>query len=329
MMLIMASVCSLAACGGQAGENNADNKGSSSAGTLAYTLSADGSCYEVYAPREENANTVSITVPATHEGLPVGIPKHAFQALKHLETVVIENAAYVESQAFISCPKLKSITISGAVDIPERCFHSLVGLETLTFGKGIKSIGNNCVVSCDSMKTLVIGDDCLSIGDSAFAGLSTLQSVTLGKGLESIGKLAFANTTSLKSIEFPTEKPLTLGDEAFLYSGLEELHIPANLRLGSYTFKFLAWYGDESTGYSRCKSVWFYSKEPTAENLGSNSIGYTWDRTKDDDAVLGDFMIYVPEGSQSDYEYVMANECDESWVRCVINCGKLSTFTIE
>ncbi len=329
ILLAVVTVFSLTACGGQTGDTGKKQNNNSADNGLVYTLSADGTYYEAFAPRETNENTVSITVPATYEGLPVGIPKHAFQALKNLETVVVENAVNVEAQAFISCPKLKNISISGDVDIPARCFHSLVSLETITFGEGVKSIGDNCVFSCDSVKTIIIGDDCLSIGNSAFADLATLESVTLGKGLESIGNQAFANTTSLKSIEFPTEKTLTIGDEAFLHSGLEELHIPANLVLGSFTFKFLAWFGEEDTGYSQCKGVWFYSTEPTAENLGSNSIGYTWDRTADKNAALGEFLIYVPEGCKAAYEEVMRNECDESWVRCVLNNGKLKTFVVE
>ncbi len=327
LLLAAVTACSLVACGDQAdGSANNASGGNDANASLTYTLSEDGTYYEVSAPRADNMDTVSVTIPETYEGLPVGIAEHAFYALTSLETVVAENVVAVQTQAFVNCPRLKSISISGETDISSRCIDTLLELETLEFGAGVRYIGSSCVVECEALKTITIGDDCTCISDYAFADLPALESVTLGKNLEYIGKQAFANSTALRSIEFPTEKTLIIEDEAFVHSGLEELHIPANLVLGSFVFKFLAWSGDEDTGYSRCKSIWFYATEPTKDNLGSNSIGYTWDRTAADDAQLGDFMIYVPKGSEAAYERVMQTECDESWDRCVLQRDRLATF---
>lgn len=63
------------------------------ADSLTYTLSADGSCYEVSEERQNNLNTVSITIPETYDGKPVVIKSRAFYGLPELETVMIEGAS--------------------------------------------------------------------------------------------------------------------------------------------------------------------------------------------------------------------------------------------
>ncbi len=50
-------------------------------------------------------------------------------------------------------------------------------------------------------------------------------------------------------------------------------------------------------------------------------------RTAEDDAALGAFLVYVPEGYEAVYENLMRSECDESWARCILNLDKLAVFT--
>ncbi len=295
---------------------------------LSYTLSEDGTYYEAVAPREKNLTTEHITVPATYKDKPVGIGVRAFYGLPELVSVTVEGAVgKIEAQAFMNCPKLETVTLQGEAEVSNKCFNSCESLRSITFGAGITSIGVECVTDCPALQTLVIGDDCKKIATKAFRDCTSLESVTLGSGLESIGSYAFAYTTSLKSIKFPTETSLLLDSYAFSYSGLEELHIPSNIVMREYVFDHLAW--DDVNAYSRCKAVYFYSTEPTVGNLGTNSIGYTWDRNEEDDAELGDFLVYVPEEQLEVYTELMLRQCDESWARCILNLDKLATFVPE
>ncbi len=314
--LALAMLLGLAGCAGDNGKTG---------DSLTYTLSADGSSYEVVAERANNLTTRTITVPATYEGKPVVIPYRAFYALPELTSVTIEGASgEIASQAFMSCPKLETVVLKGNAKVATKCINNCAVLKSVTFGEGITEIGTECISSCPELTTVVIGDDCHTIAAKAFFACKNLSNLTLGKGLQKIGVSAFANTTALKKVEFPTEQPLYLDSYAFSYAGIEELHLPGNVTMGEYVFDHLAW--DEQGGYSRCKAVYFYATEPTVENLGTNAIGYTWDRTAENNAELGDFMVYVPEDSLDMYIDLIEEECDESWARCVLNVDKLDTF---
>lgn len=274
---------------------------------ISYTLSEDGSYYEVKAEREQNMTTTTITVSGTYKDKPVVLATEAFYGLPALETVVVEGAQEISSHAFMSCPQLKEIEIKNCVTISERAIRSCQNLEKITIGEGVEIIEKDCLVDCPSVNSL-----------------------TLGKDLTEIGNNAFSHCGKLTELVLPTEKELVIGDNAFEYCGISELKIPANVRLGSYTFGHLAWgVTNEGKEVSKCKSAYFYSTEPTKEYLGTNSIGFTWDRSEADDAELGDFMIYVPEGYEDVYETLMLDECDESWGRCVLSRGRLATFDTE
>ncbi len=302
-------------------ENEAENP-------LTYTLSQDGSYYEAKANRADNLETQSITVPTTYEGKPVALARQAFYGLPKLQTVTVEGiVGTVPNQAFANCPMLETVILKGDATVDSRCFADCNSLKSITFGDGIYAIEAECVAFCPELQTVIIGNDCKTIGTKAFQDCEKLESVTLGTALESIDAYAFANTKALKSIVFPQEKPLVLREFAFSYSGLEEIHLPANVVMEQYVFNHLAW--DEQGGYSRCKAVYFYAIEPAVENLGINAIGYTWDRTAEDDPELGDFMVYVPEQVENVYVELMETECDESWARCVLNEDKLATFVPE
>ncbi len=293
--------------------------------SLTFTLSDGGSYYEVVAKRENNLSTQTITVPATYKGKPVAITSRAFYGLPELTCVTVEDATgEIGSQAFMNCPKLEEVVLQGEASVASKCFSGCQTLKSITFGNGIQFIGMECVSDCPALEMVMIGDDCKSIGAKAFQNCQKLKNVTLGKSLEVIGPFAFAYTKSLTQIQFPTQTALSLETYAFTYSGLEELHIPANVSLQEYVFDHQAW--DEQKGYSRCKAVYFYNTEPTVDTLGTNSIGYTWDRTDEDDPELGAFLVYVPEEAENAYIKLISEECDESWTRCVLNQDKLETF---
>ncbi len=320
-LTILCLVCILVLFAGAGCTREEEKKGD----VLTFTLSSDGTCYEAVAERANNLTTQAITVPSTYGGKPVAIPAKAFYGLPALTSVIIESAVgRIDSQAFMNCPLLETVVLKGDASVEKNCFRGCESLKSITFGEGIQSIGEECVVDCPALETIIIGDDCTSIEAKAFRNCKNLVNVSLGNGLEMIGPYAFAYTSNLKQIRFPEGKPLMLADFAFSYSGLEEIRLPANVTMGEYVFNHLAW--NEDGGYSMCRAVYFYALEPTVEGLGTNAIGYTWDRNEGDDPQLGAFKVYVPAGTEDVYRQLMAEECDESWTRCVLNAGKLDVF---
>lgn len=293
-MLCLASMLLFAGCSASTGSKE-----------LTYTLSEDGSHYEVFAERDKNLETTSITVPKTYKDKPVVLTTEAFYGLPALENVVIEGVdGTIPADTFMNCPQLKEVVIKGSATVGSRCFRSCQSLESITFGDGVKTIESDCLVDCPN-----------------------IASIVLGKDLTEIGAGAFSHCAKLTEVVFPTENELVIGDYAFEYCGILELKIPANVKLGTYAFGHLAWgVSNEGKDVSKCKAAYFYSTEPTKEYLGTNSIGFTWDRKAEDDKELGDFIIYVPEGYEDVYETLMLEECDESWARCVLNENRLATF---
>lgn len=288
---------------------------------LIYTLSKDRTYYEVSANRENYSSITELTIPATFRGKPVSIIENAFDCLPELTTLKVEGAyGDIGKNAFSMCFKLKRAEIKGNGLAAVNGFTYCDALEEVILGEGIYSIGAECFYKCTKLKRIVISDDCEYIGINAFNSCSSLRDVSLGKGLEIISEGAFRYCTSLESIDFPTEKTLYVDRFAFEYSGLLEIHIPENLRFsGEYAFGHVAWDGDDTFGVSHCKAVYFYSQNPTVEYLGTNSIGYTWNRS--------DFKVYVPANAIEKYRSLMLERCDESWKRCVLDTDKLATFT--
>ena len=82
---------------------------------------------------------------------------------------------------------------------------------------------------------------------------SGLEAVELGEGITEIPQYAFYNCLSLKQVTFPGSL-VSVGDNAFGYSGLEELVLPDTVEvLGDYSFQSL------QSAYAGCFSGGAYA----------------------------------------------------------------------
>jgi hypothetical protein len=82
-------------------------------------------------------------------------------------------------------------------------FRDKDSYTSVTFGSGVKSIGDYAFASCTKITSLTIPDTVTSIGARAFQSCSGLTSVNLGNGVESIGDSAFVSCSKLTSITIP------------------------------------------------------------------------------------------------------------------------------
>ncbi len=100
----------------------------------------------------------------------------------------------VGSRAFYGCSALKEIYIPAGV-FDGNTFEMFMnsGIETVTFGKRVKSI-DELAFSGTPIKEVILPDSVKKIGKGAFYGCGELTSVTLGKRIMRIGDLAFAGT---------------------------------------------------------------------------------------------------------------------------------------
>lgn len=280
--------------------------------------------YEVSAKKDARNGIKSIEIEGTYNGLPVTIPKTGFAACINLVSAKINGVTSIGDRVFMNCISLTTVSISGVDTITKNAFAGCSSLKTLTIGEGVKNLGMTICKDCSALETVTM-EDVEVIGNNAFENCSALSALTFSSELKSIGNYAFSKCISLQNIHFPTKNEISLGEYCFSYAGLLELKIPANVKMGFYSFDHLAWTGS----YSKCKCAYLYSTEPSMEYLGVNSIGYTWDRNDDTDDGLPKFMVYVPTDCMSDYKSVAEEFSDDAWRRCVTNVGKLGEFDFK
>lgn len=125
------------------------------------------------------------------------INKGAFSFCGLLETIEINNADAIGAQAFMSCGKLRKVTLSDSVtELGERCFEECVSLSEFDF-HGIKIIGERAFSRCEGLEGLVLGDICAC--RRAFEDCCFLKKVTLSSDTE-LKSGALFGCTNLKEI---------------------------------------------------------------------------------------------------------------------------------
>ena len=130
----------------------------------------------------------------------------------------------IEKEAFLCCYKLKNIqfgkgvetigdsafysshSLSGALNLPDGIkkigayafFDS--GVQSVTIGKNVKSIGKNAFNGCKKLTELTFSGGTDEICDSAFHYCKELETVNFSDGIKTIGKCAFYGCDKLKSV---------------------------------------------------------------------------------------------------------------------------------
>lgn len=177
----------------------------------------------------------SVTVPATHNGLPVAmINGGAFAGYKALEVINIPATIEVISNVdpFEDCPSLREINVYGADDAG---YLRYISEDGVLFEK--KADGESVLVRMPSGKSgeYATPDFVTEIAESAFAS-SSITSITVSGGVNKIGNDAFVGSSVLESVAFApsegTPSELIIGKRAFAdCESLTGIVLPA--RLGS------------------------------------------------------------------------------------------------
>ena len=127
-----------------------------------------------------------------------------------------------------------SVTVASTVsDIAE---GALAGCTTLTSinlaSTSITEIPGSAFAGCTALKTVTLPSSCTSIGANAFAGCTALTTLE-ASGVTEIGADAFRGCTALASV---ASSATTLGDYAFVQSGVTAADISGAVSLGEGTF---------------------------------------------------------------------------------------------
>lgn len=88
-------------------------------------------------------------------------------------------------------------------EIQAWAFYDCVNLNSVEFGKNLKTIGNNAFSDCSGLRNMVIPDSVESVGEYAFSSCTGLESVVLSSGMNTIQQSAFSNCMRLESVKIP------------------------------------------------------------------------------------------------------------------------------
>ena len=143
----------------------------------------------------------------------------------NLEIGGIAEGAFYECDNMTYCYFCDEMT-----EIPQFAFYRS-GLQSITIGKNIISIGEQAFFYCESLSSLTIesGSNLREIGESAFSGCS-FTSITIPASVTSIGSGAFSNS-GLTSVSFAAGSRLTTLTDAFSYTNISSIDLPSSIRV--------------------------------------------------------------------------------------------------
>ena len=152
--------------------------------------------------------------------LPAGITEigaDAFYGSGITSIKLPEKLEKMGAQAFYNCSSLAGEIVipNGVAEIPNLTFAK-TKISVVSFGSGVKAIGNSAFSECTELKEVVLPDTVTSIGDTAFKGCSKLETVVFPSNTQftSILKNSFKDCIALKEIQIP-DSVVEIGEAAF------------------------------------------------------------------------------------------------------------------
>ena len=209
--------------------------------TFDYSVNGDSITIDRY-----NGRRMLVRVPDTIDGLPVTeIGDSAFEDKKLVRWVTLpETTERIGEFAFSRTP-LQSIDLPSRVQYIGAYAFGATSLKSISFPEGVTELSYGVLSTCYKLTHIDIPDSVTSIGDYAISSCYSLKRVTLPDSVTDIG------------------------DNAFFYSALEEVNIPASLeRAGHRVFwgtkAEKAYFEDE---YAVLNGHILYLYNGTAENV--------------------------------------------------------------
>lgn len=159
----------------------------------------------------------------------ISIGNNAFNNCKNLLSVSIQcssDGCHLGEETFLGCTNLKSVILSGNINLSDSCFEGCINLENVTISEGIFEIPVFCFSGCSSLKSINFPQTLENINEGAFYQNHSLTCVDLSNTkIDAIDAGAFTLCSSLKKMILP--KTLSLFYKSFISKcdSLEEIII--------------------------------------------------------------------------------------------------------
>ena len=206
----------------------------------------NGSAFKGKSADNPNDKTTSIVLPADIPNTPRG----CFQNCSALKSVVLPaNMTKFNQDAFSGCLALESVSIpAGVTSLPANMFQNCTSLAKITFEQSATpievgaNIWGTSKAADRGVVELYINRPVTTAGASGpaalpFPGSAKLAKVVYGNdAITEIPSYSFQNCTLLAEVVLPAALT-SLGDQAFLNTGLTSIDIPAGVTaIGSSVF---------------------------------------------------------------------------------------------
>ncbi|MDR1697408.1 MAG: leucine-rich repeat domain-containing protein [Erysipelotrichaceae bacterium] len=215
-------------------------------GDFSFTIN-DAENPEYYALSGYTGNEDTVTLPTTHNSLPVReVASQAFSGHNTIKTIVI-TASYttIFDDAFSNMPLLETVSFEEDATLAiilDYAFANNPLLKEINLPTSIVSLGRGIFKNCLQLETISIPhfvdiDQGVFIPEETFMGCVALKTVGVSSTLSMIGTRAFEGCTSLVNFMF-RDTITTISDYAFANSGLTDRFIcPQGLmKLGEGAF---------------------------------------------------------------------------------------------
>ena len=143
----------------------------------------------------------------------------------------------------LSSSRLKTVVFaadSELATINEGTFAGCTNLESITFGAGLETIGDNSFKNLTKLKTVDLGESTSveTIGRNAFAGATALTSISIPASVVSLGASAFDGCSRLATIEFEDNSSLiSIGARVFAGTAITLISLPTGVsQISDYAF---------------------------------------------------------------------------------------------
>ena len=105
-------------------------------------------------------------------------------------TIIPNSVIALESNAFMGCNSLKSITIPNSITvITENAFANCTSLENIIISESVTSIEEGAFYNCTSLKSIIIPESVTSIGVEAFYECNALSTINYTGSQEDLSKI--------------------------------------------------------------------------------------------------------------------------------------------
>ena len=147
------------------------------------------------------------------------------------EYALPETVSKIYDSAFSGCSKLTAIDMSLCQigTIPEGAFMECTALETISFPRGLETVGAYSFYGCSALETLEIPAGTQILDLDAFSACTALRQVIFPDTLVEMSR-AFEDCKNLRTVRFMGDAPLGAGGNFSCYNmDTQEYHLPSKL----------------------------------------------------------------------------------------------------